>query len=84
MGDNNMVEVETGVWAFMSGDLDQNDNVDQDDYPLLQADVEAPGGTFGFYATDLNGDGNVDQDDYPKFQAIQEGFSNPFFTFIPE
>jgi hypothetical protein len=58
----NQKQVEPGVWAFWSGDIDQDFAIDGLDYVLQDPDVIA--GSFGYLATDLNGDGLVDAFDY--------------------
>jgi hypothetical protein len=59
----NQIEVEPGVWALYSGDIDPQDlSIDGFDYVVLDPDVIA--GTFGYVATDLTGDGLVDAFDY--------------------
>ena len=62
------VEVETGVWAIYTGDLNHDDFIDGSDFPLYDAE-SASGGLFdGTYtATDMNGDGFVDGSDFPVF-----------------
>jgi hypothetical protein len=65
---DNQVEVETGVWAFYTGNLLQDDYIDGNDFP--QYDFEsASGGLYdGTYTpTDMNGDGFVDGNDFPVF-----------------
>jgi hypothetical protein len=58
---NNMVEVESGVFGFYSGDLNQDEVVDGSDSTDLINDIENY--NFGLLATDLNGDGVVDGSD---------------------
>ena len=58
---DNMKEVETGVWAFYSGDINQDEVVDGSDSTDVINDVE--NFAFGVLATDLNGDGVVDGTD---------------------
>ena len=56
-------EVEPGVWAFFSGDINQDGYVDGMDYGLYDDDFQ--NNVSGTYvATDLNGDGYVDNFDY--------------------
>jgi hypothetical protein len=55
---NNMLEVDSGVWAMYSADLNQDQNVDLLDMPILEADIAEY--MYGYAATDLNGDGNTD------------------------
>lgn len=74
----NMYEVEPGVWAIYSGDINQDGSVDNSDYSLWE--IDANNFAFGNYNSDLNGDGNVDNSDY----SIWEGNSNQFvFTITP-
>ncbi|MCC7030737.1 MAG: hypothetical protein IT257_10550 [Chitinophagaceae bacterium] len=71
---SNMKEVAPGVWAFYSGDVNGDGNIDLLDDALMENDVL----TFasGCKRTDLNGDGNVDILDLVIFQ------SNPVGAFI--
>ena len=63
---NNQVEVEPGVWAFFTGDLNQDDFIDGNDFPDF--DNDSFNGVVGEYkATDMNGDGFVDGNDFPVF-----------------
>lgn len=59
---NNMMEVESNVWAFYSGDINQDGAIDAFDYILLDPDIIF--GNSGYLTTDLNGDGSVDAFDY--------------------
>jgi len=63
---SNQVEVEPGVWALYTGDLNQDDFIDGSDFPEYDAE-SASGGLFdGTYTkTDMNGDGFVDGNDFP-------------------
>jgi hypothetical protein len=60
---NNMIEVESGVWAFYSGDINQDGFIEGSDFPLLFNSND----NFeeGYLITDLNGDGFVEGSDYP-------------------
>jgi GEVED domain len=58
----NQFEVEPGVWAFYSGDINQDDAIDGFDYILQDPDIIL--GASGYLSTDLTGDGNVDAFDY--------------------
>ena len=61
-----LVEVEPGVWAIYTGDLNQDDYIDSFDFPIF--DLDATNGVSGVYvATDMNGDGYVDPFDFPVF-----------------
>ena len=64
---DNMVQVETGVWALYSGDLNQDTNVDNADFSVWESDANIS--AYGDYATDLNGDGNVDNADFSVWEA---------------
>jgi len=64
---NNMKQVQAGVWAFYTGDINQDENVDLQDFPTM--DYGIAHGQFGYYASDLNGDGNVDLQDFPFLDA---------------
>jgi hypothetical protein len=64
LGDN-MIEVESGVWAFFSGDLNQDLVVDGSDSDVLLEDIA--NSNFGPLATDVNGDGSVDGSDSDIF-----------------
>lgn len=65
---SNQVEMEPGVYAIYSGDLNADGYIDGSDYPIL--DVDIANSIYGVYiSTDLNGDGFVDGTDYPIFDA---------------
>ncbi|MEI2724398.1 MAG: hypothetical protein V9H26_12960 [Verrucomicrobiota bacterium] len=65
---NNQVEVETGVFALFTGDINQDGYIDGFDYPYF--DTDSQNNVSGMYATtDLNGDGYVDGFDYPVFDV---------------
>ena len=55
-----------GVYAFYTGDLNQDEYVDANDYPFFDID-NANGLCCDYYFTDMNGDGYVDANDYPFF-----------------
>ncbi|MBL7773145.1 MAG: dockerin type I repeat-containing protein [Chitinophagaceae bacterium] len=59
---NNQKQMQPGVFAFYSGDINQDKSIDAFDYLLLNPDIEE--GLFGYYNTDLNGDGVVDLFDF--------------------
>ena len=72
------MQLENGVWALYSGDINLDGNVDNSDYGLWESDANSFAN--GNYSTDLNGDGNVDNSDY----AIWEGNANEFiYAIIP-
>ncbi|MBL7771580.1 MAG: hypothetical protein JNM95_01815, partial [Chitinophagaceae bacterium] len=60
-GDNQW-EVETGVFGFYAGDVNQDLTVDGFDYIDMDPNIVA--GDCGYYATDLTGDGCVDVFDF--------------------
>ncbi len=63
---DNQKEVEPGVFALFSGDINQDGYIDGFDYPDF--DTDSQNNVSGVYATtDLNGDGYVDGFDYPLF-----------------
>ncbi len=65
---NNQVQVEPGVWAFFTGDLNQDDFIDGNDFPAF--DTDSFNGVNSVYvATDMNGDGFVDGNDFPVFDV---------------
>jgi len=57
---NNMLQVSTSpnVFAFYSGDINQDENVDLTDQSILDAGIT--NFLFGYQAADINGDGSVD------------------------
>ncbi|HOZ51081.1 MAG TPA: thrombospondin type 3 repeat-containing protein, partial [Chitinophagaceae bacterium] len=55
---SNQIEVESGVWAIYSGEINQDENIDLLDLGIAEADIN--NFEFGYFATDINGDGNVD------------------------
>jgi photosystem II stability/assembly factor-like uncharacterized protein len=75
----NMVQVETGVWAFYSGDLNQDTNIDNADFSLWEADANAA--LFGYFASDLNGDSNVDNAD---FSIWEMNSNNSRYAITPQ
>jgi hypothetical protein len=65
---NNQVQVEPGVWAFFTGDINQDEYIDGNDFPLFDQQSASSGLFDGTYtATDMNGDGFVDGNDFPVF-----------------
>lgn len=69
---DNMTDLGDGRWAFFTGDINQDENIDLLDYPSLDFDIN--NFSSGFYPTDLNGDGNVDLIDYPIWDANNSNF----------
>ncbi|HCT70646.1 MAG TPA: hypothetical protein DF409_05980, partial [Bacteroidales bacterium] len=59
--DNNMIEVNSGIWAIYAGDVDQNGIIDTND--MTPVDNDSAGFNTGYLTTDINGDGIVDTAD---------------------
>ncbi len=65
---NNMVEVQPGIWAIFTGDINQDDFIDGNDFPAF--DTDSFNGINSVYvSTDMNGDGFVDGNDFPVFDV---------------
>ncbi len=63
---DNLAELEAGIFAIYTGDINQDGYIDGFDYPMF--DDDSQNNVSGVYvATDLNGDGYVDGFDYPVF-----------------
>ena len=58
---DNQVQVEPGVFAIYTGDVNQDGFIGVDDVTLV--DIDNLNGLFGYYSTDLNGDGFLGVDD---------------------
>jgi Zinc carboxypeptidase len=58
---NNMIQLQPGVFGFYSGDINQDEVIDNSDSDDLINDIESA--SFGYLPTDLNGDGVVDNSD---------------------
>ncbi|MFM2156163.1 MAG: hypothetical protein RL516_912, partial [Bacteroidota bacterium] len=69
---DNMIEVEAGIFAMYTGDINQDEFIDPFDYPSFELDNVTFAG--GYLATDLNGDGFVDPFDYPVFELNNVNF----------
>jgi len=69
---NNMTEVEPNIWAFYSGDINADQNIDLLDLVILESDIA--GFEYGYRSTDLNGDGNVDLLDNPVLENNNANF----------
>ena len=63
---SNMREIEPGVWAIFSADLNQDEFVDNFDYPIYE--FGSLNAVVGYEQADMNGDGFVDNFDYPIFE----------------
>jgi hypothetical protein len=75
---NNLNEIQNGVWALYTADLNSDENVDMLDLAGLEADVYNI--IFGYFSSDLNGDGNVDLLDVP---IMEENLSNFIMSSHP-
>jgi hypothetical protein len=69
---SNVVEVESGVWAVYSGDVNQDEYVDNYDFPYY--DTDNLNFATGYFATDFNGDGFVDNYDFPIYDVNNLNF----------
>ncbi len=71
---SNMKLMTTGpnVYAFFTGDVNQDENVDAIDLSVEENDIN--GFLFGYQATDINGDGNVDILDELPVEVNVSGF----------
>ena len=76
---DNMKEIESGVFAMYSGDLNSDDNVDNVDFTTWE--VDASEFAFGDYATDMNGDGNVDNVDFLIWETNASNFIFAIYPF---
>ena len=68
---DNMIELESGVYGFYSGDVTQDEFIDLFDYTPWETDYNES--SAGYYATDLNGDGFVDLFDYTIWETNYNG-----------
>ena len=59
---DNMIEMEPGVWAFYTGDINQDGFIEGSDFSPLFNDNDNL--EEGYFITDLNGDGFVDGSDF--------------------
>ncbi len=73
---DNQVQVAAGVWAFFTGDLNQDEFIDPFDF--VSFDTDSQSGVNGIYVpTDFNGDGFVDPFDFQVFDGnSQNGVSS--------
>lgn len=75
---SNQIEVEPGIFALYSGDMDQSGGIDGDDFNLIDPDIQS--GNGGYLSTDLDGSGGVDGDDFNIFDPnVQNGVG----AFLP-
>jgi hypothetical protein len=75
---DNQLEIEPGVWAIYTGDLNYDENIDLLDATEIEMDIQ--NFVFGYYSTDLNGDGNVDLIDLP---IMELNIGNFIFSYHP-
>ncbi len=75
---DNMLNLGGGVFGFYSGDINQDEVVDNTDAPDLAVAID--GSAFGVQVTDLNGDGSVDNSDAPFFE---NNAANSIFAQYP-
>ena len=68
----------TGVWVFYSGDMDQDGNIGQSDFPFWDNDNYF--GNYGYLVSDINGDVNVDLSDFPYWDNNN---NNGVYTIHP-
>ena len=73
----NMAEVEPGIWAIYTGEVEKDGAVDISDFLALDPSIQA--GDGGYLPGDLNGDGSVDITDFLILDPnIQQGLgANP-------
>ncbi len=75
---DNMVSLDAGVYGFYSGDINQDEAIDNTDGVDLTNDIDAS--EFGIKITDINGDGSVDNSDAPYFD---NNATNSIFSYHP-
>jgi hypothetical protein len=63
---NNQIQMETGVWAIYTGDINADNSIDSFDKLQVESDIGAS--RYGYFNTDLNGDGNIDIFDSPVLE----------------
>jgi hypothetical protein len=74
---DNQVEVQTGVWAIYTGDIDHDGIVDNNDFSLWESD--ANNFSAGYFATDMDGDGIVDNNDFSLWENNANNFVGSVF-----
>ena len=73
-GANSMIQLPSGVWAMITGDIDGNGALDDADYTEWM--TCAASGSAGYNGSDLNLDGNVNTHDYCLyFNGRRSGYS---------
>jgi hypothetical protein len=68
----NQIEIETGIYAFYSGDINQDGAIDNVDFSLWEADANAF--ATGYLTSDINGNGSVDNVDFSSWEANSNNF----------
>ena len=76
---SNMREMEPGVFAFYSGDVNQDQVVDNADLDPMYPDID--NSAFGVLATDINGDGVIDNSDLDNLYI---NLDNSVFANYPQ
>jgi hypothetical protein len=72
-GDGQSVQLSTGAWALVAGDVDQDGQVTSADYVQWYNDEQND--VSGYVESDLNGDGIVDGSDFQMWQSnAREGY----------
>ncbi|MBK7763221.1 MAG: DNA/RNA non-specific endonuclease [Bacteroidetes bacterium] len=82
---NNLIEVDSSIWALFSGDVNVDENLDLLD--LSEVETEVENFNFGYTHCDLNGDGNVDLLDLPTLENNVANFissMHPVYIIFPE
>lgn len=72
-------EVESGMYALYTGDIDQNGYMELDDYNLWDIQYQA-GYPFSNFTSDLDGNGFVELDDYNLWDA---NYQDAIFSITP-
>ncbi len=75
---SNQVQVATGIWAFYSADVNQDENTDLLDLAAVESEIN--NFSFGYFAEDINGDGNVDLLD---ISIVESNINNFIFSVHP-
>jgi hypothetical protein len=69
---NNMIQLESGVYGFYSGDINQDGFIESQDFSPLTNDSD--NFSEGYLSTDLNGDGFVESQDFPILVNNSDNF----------
>jgi hypothetical protein len=69
---SNQVQVAPGKFAFFSGDVIQDENIDLLDVGAVEMGINDF--LFGYHAIDINGDGNIDLLDIPVLETNVNDF----------